>query len=230
MSDSEAVTKWNRFYQEGDQKGNVALWPNENLVRILKGSYFPWNKKHYDGLKIIDIGFGSGNNLMLCGTMGMDLSGVEIHSEICQLTHDTLEHMGYTSDLKTGSNRDIPFDDNFFDYLISWDAIHYEREPARIKEAIKEFARVLKPGGRMFLSTVAPRHTIFRDSKIVGAHQYLLGRDDDFRKGQVFFCFDAPQYIHYFFETCFRDIQIGRSTLNYFFETNDTFLVTATKS
>jgi hypothetical protein len=87
----------------------------------------------------------------------------------------------------------------------------------------------LKPSGRLFLSTIASKHTIFRGSQIIGLHQYLLRRDDDFRKGQVLFCFDAPQYMHYFIKSCFTDIQIGRSTLNYFFETNDTFLLAAVK-
>jgi len=230
MSDTEAVAKWNQYYQQGARKGNMAFWPNENLVRILKGSYFPWHKDSYKDVKTLDVGFGSGNNLMLCGSLGMELYGVEIHDEICQSTGERLTSMGYKSDLRTGSNRNIPFFDGTFDYLISWDAIHYEGKPDLIEEALAEFNRVLKPGGRLFISTIAPKHTIFRNSEIVGHHQYLLKREDDFRKGQVFFCFDAPQYIQYFLSKQFSEVEVGRSTLHYFFEINDTFMITAIKN
>lgn len=230
MVDTDAVSKWNQFYKDGPNKGNIAYWPNENLVRILKGSYFPWYQESYEHKKVVDIGFGSGNNLMLCGSMGMELHGVEIHYEICTSTQKYLSKLGYNAELKEGSNRNIPYDNDSFDYLISWDAIHYERRPDRISAALKEFARVLKPGGRLFMSTVAPKHTIFQDSKIVGHHQYLLCREDDFRKGQIFFSFDSKRYIHYFFSNDFQDISVGRSTLDYFNEVNDTFLITAVKA
>ena len=225
-----ADERWAQFYSRKTGQGAVATWPNESLVRFFKGQYFPWFKKSYAGMKIIDVGFGSANNLMFFGTLGMQLHGVEVHADICELFMERLARTGYSADLKAGTNREIPFPDEQFDYLVSWDAIHYEGDSQRIEEALAEFARVLKPGGRLFMSTVAPKHTIFRDTKIVGHHRYLLGREDDFRKGEVFFCFDAPQYIHYFLAPHFTDIQTGRSTLDYFFEINDTFLITATKA
>jgi len=230
MKSSDAFEKWNCFYRDGINTGQVALWPNESLVRLLKGAYFPWHKNSYAGDKVIDIGFGSGNNLMLCGSLGMSLFGTEIHSDICLQTADLLSQLGYSAELKEGHNRSIPFDNETFDYLISWDVVHYEGEESRICDAFAEYARVLKTGGRMFLSTVAPEHTILKNSTVTGPHQYKIGRDDDFRKGQVFFYFDSSRYLEFYLSPHFSQIQIGRSTLNYFFETNDTFLVTATKT
>jgi len=229
MNENNHISKWNKFYRERSKKGGIAIWPNESLVRLFKGSYFPWFQEKYRGKKILDIGFGSGNNLMFFGTLEMELYGVEVHEEICELVAKKLNEMGYNSDLRLGDNRNIPFRDNFFDYIIPWDVIHYEGEESRIIEAIAEYHRVLKPGGRFFLSTVAPDHTILRDSKTLGEHRYEIGRKDDFRQGQVFFTFDAPHYIEFYFSKFFSKVLVGRSYLNYFTETIDTFIVTGLK-
>ena len=65
-----------------------------------------------------------------------------------------------------GTNQKIPFDDNMFDALVSWDVLHYEGNDANYHLALKEYQRVLKPGGRLFLSTVAPKSSVLRNAKI----------------------------------------------------------------
>ncbi len=229
MNTNESINKWKNFYSEGPKKGIGKVWPSETLVTLFKGSYFPWFQETCQGKKVLDIGFGSGNNLMFCATLGMVLYGVEVHEDICQQTSERLLEMSYEADLKPGDNRNIPFSDNFFDYLISWDVIHYEGREDRVIEAIAEYHRVLKPGGRFFLSTVAPDHTILRNSETLGGHRYEIGREDDFRRGQVFFSFDAPQYIEFYFSKYFSNVLVGRSNLNYFVETIDTFIATGLK-
>lgn len=223
---TQVVDKWKKFYCDS---GLGMVWPNESLVRFFKGNYIAGFQDEYQRKKVLDIGFGTGNNLMFFGTLGMELHGVEIHEEICQKGVERLREMGYESDLRPGDNRNIPFPDEYFDYIVPWDVLHYEGEENRIIEAIAEYHRVLKPGGRIFLSTVAPDHTILNGSETLGNHQYRIGRDDDFRKGQIFFYFDAPQYLKFYFSKYFVDILIGRSTLDNFVEINDTFFLTGVR-
>ena len=77
----QAHSKWRRFYVQ-QQKG--MLYPNETLVRFLRGAYFPAYKKSYAGKKVLDIGFGSGNNSMFLGSLGMVLHGTEVDKDICK--------------------------------------------------------------------------------------------------------------------------------------------------
>ena len=219
-------SKWKEFYCDS-QKG--AVWPNESLVRLFKGSYIPGFKDSYQGKKVLDIGFGSGNNLMFFGTLNMDLYGVEVHQDICLQAAEKLKAMGYNADLRAGDNRNIPFPDNFFDYIASWDVLHYEGQEDYIIEALAEYNRVLKPGGRLFLSTVAPDHTIFRNSKTLGNHRREISREDEFRKGQVFFCVDETGYLEPYFSKYFSNVLIGRAKFDYFTEVNDTYIVTGIK-
>jgi ubiquinone/menaquinone biosynthesis C-methylase UbiE len=224
MKNTEAFTQWMNFYCK-QQKG--LMWPNETLVRFFKGSYMPGFRESYAGKSVLEVGFGTGNNLMFCGTLGMELFGVEVHEDICQQIGKKIKEMGYDADLRVGRNSEIPFPDDSFDYIVSWDVIHYEGCEERIIKAVKEYSRVLKPGGRVFLSTVAPDHTILRKSKTLGNHQYEIGREDDFRKGEIFFYFDSPNYLDFYFSGHFSEIKVGRVTLDYFTEVNDTFILSA---
>jgi ubiquinone/menaquinone biosynthesis C-methylase UbiE len=152
-----------------------------------------------------------------------------VTDEICRITRKQLEKFGIKLDIRTGTNRNIPFDDNYFDYLVSWNVIHYESNEEDMKKAIKEYARVLKKGGRLFLSTTGPKHMIKEDAEIVGSHLYKIGRKDDFRKGEIFFYFDTPEYIKFYFSKHFHDIHVGTVSDFMFTQWQDYFLVTALK-
>ena len=56
-----------------------------------------------------------------------------------------------------------------------------------------------------------------------------IGRDDDFRKGQVYFYFDAPNYLHYYFDPHFADVRVGRIHDHLFTDTLDWFVLTGVK-
>ena len=112
---------------------------------------------------------------------------------------------------------------------MSWDVIHYEAIDDNIRLSIKEYQRVIKPGGRFLLSTVAPESSVLRGAKMIRLHSYRIERGDDFRKGEVFFCFDSPDYIKNYFSPLFRDVQVGRSTDVLFKETVDSFVATGVK-
>ena len=222
---SEQFEKWSAFYTEADAK--ILRYPNEPLARIVKGHYIPGLVKDYAGKKVLDIGFGHGNNLLFLHTLGMVLYGIEVQSEICAVVGDRLKKHGIESDLRQGTNQQIPFPDQMFDFLVSWDVLHYESTEDHLRQALAEYYRVLKPGGRLFLSTVAPESSVLRQARIVGPHRYQLSRDDDFRKGTIFFCCDRPAYLQTYLEERFQRVLVGRATDALFAETYDSFVATA---
>lgn len=209
--------------------GQDLVCPSETLVRLLKGDYIPGLSKAYEGKKVLDVGFGDGTHLMFLGSLRMRLYGTEVSDEICTSVRGKLAELGYRADLLVGTNRSLPFPDNEFDFLVSWNVLHYEDNETAIREALREYRRVLKPAGRFLISTTGPEHKILRNSETLGGHRYLIGREDDFRKGQVFFYFDAPNYIHYYFSECFSNVLVGRTHEFLFTETLDYFLVTGVK-
>jgi len=155
---------------------------------------------------------------------------VEVQQDICDLVTGRLSRMGIQAELRRGTNRDIPFPDDYIDCLVSWDVVHYETCDENIRSAIEEYRRVLKPGGRFFLSTVAPNNAILDGAETLGHHRYKIRSEDDFRKGEIFFCFDAPHYIENCFSNGFRDVHVGRTTSDLFKKTIDCFLATGIKA
>ena len=221
--------EWANFYKKASAQGIELVWPSETLVRLFKGDYIPYIDKNYEGKKIIDVGFGMGNNLLFFGTLGMELYGVEVNQEIINIVENKLKKMGYNPILKVGSNRNIPFKDNEFDFLVSWNVLHYEDSESKILEALREYRRVLKPKGRIFVSTTGPRHKILKEAETLGNHLYKIKRKDDFRRGKIFFYFDACNYIHFYFSKYFSEVMVGRIYDFLFTETLDWFIVTGIK-
>lgn len=229
QENNNAFDKWADAYKKYSAEGIELMWPSETLVRLFKGDYVPGLNKQYPGKKVIDVGFGNGNNLIFLASLGLSLFGTEVHEEICESVLKKLSRIGYKADLCKGTNCSIPFPDDEFDFLVSWNVIHYEDNEQAIRNAIAEYKRVLKPGGRFFISTTGPEHKILKDSTTLGGHRYLIGRQDDFRQGQIYFYFDSPNYIHYYFSDYFKDVLVGRTHDFLFTEALDWFIVTGIK-
>lgn len=226
---SRAFELWADFYKSTAESGDVHTWPSETLTRLLRGSYIPGQQRDHKGRSVIDIGFGDGNNLLLCGSLGMELHGTEVDAEICDLVRKRMDGLGHKADLRVGTNTEIPFEDTSFDYLVSWNVIHYEDTEEKMIQAIEEYRRVLKPGGRLFLSTAGPDDYIHRDAERLGKHRHRVGNEEDFRHGQVLFFFDAPEDIEHYFSRSFDSVQVGRSRHDLFTAVQDYWIVTATK-
>jgi len=228
-SQAQRFKSWADVYRLYADSGTGLAWPSETLVRMLKGEYVPGLPDDYRGKKVLDVGFGTGNNLAFLGSLGMRLCGTEIDQSICDTTADTLSGLGFECDLRVGSNTQIPFEDESFDYLVSWNVIHYEDNEGSVIAGLREYARVMKPGGRVLLSTTGPRHQILNGASTIGSHIYRIGRPDDFRRGELFFFFDSPNYVQHYFSRSFDDVRIGRVTDDLFGRVLDWWVVSAVK-
>ena len=125
--------------------------------------------------------------------------------------------------LKLGDNRNIPFEDNFFDVLLSINTIHYEESLTNINLALKEFARVLKANGLLFLETVAPKHGFYKNTKYIGKNIYINQNKKDIRHQNKFFFFKNKNEINKIFKKKFKKLEISRITESYPKETLDFF-------
>ena len=221
----KAIRDWTKAYESSIEK----LWPSETLVRLFNGEYIPNLDKSFEGRKLLEVGCGTCNNFNFYASLGLKIYGTEISRDIAKLMESRLRSRTYQATIKVGFNKKLPFENDAFDYLVSWNVIHYEDNERDMERAIAEYARVLKPGGRLFLSTTGPQHMILRDSKLLGCHRYQIGRSDDFRRGQVYFYFDSPQYIAFYFSKHFENVLVGRVNDFLFTAYQDYFIVTATR-
>ena len=83
-------------------------------------------------------------------------------------------------------NTNLPFENNYFDVLLSIATIHYEETVTGVENSLREFSRVLKPGGCALIQTVAPKHTMFKNSENLSKNLYQLQMKTDLRHLQLF--------------------------------------------
>ena len=219
--------KWSVFYKELIKK-DYPKYPNETILKLFFGNYLKQKPVLEKGMKLLDVGCGFGQNFNPFLEKGLKCFGVEIEQDICNKTNKLYELQGLKVDVKKGHNRDLPFKDGYFDYVISINAIHYESDEKLINEALLEHARVLKKGGKLFIITVGPEHTIYKKAKCLGNHRYEIS-DYDFRNGNIYFYFDNLKYLEQYLKPHFITIELGRITENYMEMPLDFLIGVATK-
>ena len=229
MFENKAFDKWNKFYREASASGVELAWPSETLIRLFKGNYVSGLEKDYKGKTVIDVGFGNGNNFFLLASLGLKLYGTEVGEEMCNTVMSKLAELGHEADLRVGTNRQLPFENEMFDYLVSWNVIHYEDTQDKMLDAISEYHRVLRRGGRFFLSTTGPEHKILKDSDQLDEHRYRIGRSDDFRKGEVYFYFNTAENLKAWLSKCFSEVIVGRTRDFLMTEMLDWFIATGVR-
>ncbi len=211
--------EWAEFHV-AKVEANYPKWPNEPMLKTVFGSYSANPLRPQPGWRVLDVGCGFGNNLVPFADLGCECHGVEIDPKICCMAEDILAARGYRAKVVEGQNRALPYPDAHFDLVLSVATIHYESIEANVLAALREFKRVTKPGGRVYIATAGPSHKIQQRAEVLGHHRYRI-RDYDFRNGQEFFFFDNERYFEYYCKQVFERVEVGRITENLFSMTVD---------
>ena len=212
------MTDWVEYYRTADK----LRFPSETLVRLLKGLYIEGMPKDLRGLKVLEVGCGSGNNMVMMNQLGMDVYGTEIDEEIVN------KASLIPGDIRVGTNTNIGGPDNYFDFVVSWNVLHYETTEADIIKGIFEYRRVLKSGGRLILSTTGPQHPIRETAQRIGNLCHEITLDGDFRKGTIQ-CFFSQEDLHNYLSAAFINVRVGRTISHLFGHILDWWIVTAIK-
>jgi SAM-dependent methyltransferase len=108
------------------------------------------------GLRLLDVGCGTGRMLTELGRLG-DAVGLDLSDEALRFCRERGHDRVLKADL-TG----LPFDDDAFDVVTALDVLEHIEDHVG---ALRECRRVLSPGGRMFM--------------FVPAHQWLWSLQDE---------------------------------------------------
>jgi len=221
-----ANKNWENFYVKFKLKN--LIFPSETLIRCFKGDYIR-ELKYSRNDKLLDIGFGSGNNLAFFNTLGFKLYGIELTEKICKKTQKEFDKINIKANLTTGNNTNLPYKSNFFNFLISWDVIHYEKDLISYKQSLNEYMRVLKPNGRLIISTVAPKSSFCINSKRLNNYTIICKNKKDIRYNEKFTCFNNISNLKKFYNKNFNKVNFGRHTCEIFDKSYDSYLINILK-
>lgn len=206
----KATQNWEDFHLERASAAHPR-WPVEAMVKTVFGGYLRERIQLPERARVLDVGCGFGNNLLPFLERGHECCGVEITSAIAELSQELLRRRGHAATIVKGSNRELPFPEAHFDLLLSLNVLHYEGDEVSIKSALREYARVLKPGAAAVVITVGPRHQIYKSALPLGGHRYRI-QNYDFRDGEQYFYFDNTKYLELYLSPLFERIEVGRVT------------------
>jgi SAM-dependent methyltransferase len=104
--------------------------------------------------RVLDVGCGFGDLLYGLRDDFAELYGVDPSAEMAAHTCENLRARGVTTPftIARALAEDLPFDDAFFDAVVTTDTYEHIHQDQRAK-ALAQFRRVLRPGGRLVLVT-----------------------------------------------------------------------------
>jgi SAM-dependent methyltransferase len=111
--------------------------PGRAMERLVERS-IPLLLDPQPGEKILDIGCGEGNHLIMFHRLGLDIYGVDASPYMIRRAEKRLNDR---ATLKVGIAEDLPFDDNEFDLAVLINTLEFLDDPL---EALREARRVAK--------------------------------------------------------------------------------------
>lgn len=99
---------------------------------------------------VADVGCGAGTQSLLWAELGHRVHGVDVNQPLLDLARKRAASAGFKIDFRLGSAVSLPLPDNSMDVCL---AVELLEHVADWESCLKEFTRVLRPGGVLFMST-----------------------------------------------------------------------------
>ena len=130
---------WNErspLFDEEHDTEDISLWSRE-LEKVIGLSG--------EG-KILDVGTGTGFLALMLGQLGYEVTGIDLAEKMLELGRKKAGQMELSIVFMQSSCEQLPFPDNSFDAVVNCRVMWTLPEPV---QALKEWKRVLKPGGKV---------------------------------------------------------------------------------
>lgn len=117
------------------------------LRKIMFKMYLP-----KEGLRVLEIGCGTGSNLRLYQKSGCEVNGIDLSPSMVKVA---TKKLGEQANIKLGDASQMPYPDNHFDLVIAMLTLHEVPNSIRAP-IINEMRRVMKPDGRLLIVDFHP--------------------------------------------------------------------------
>jgi SAM-dependent methyltransferase len=105
------------------------------------------------GAAVLDLGCGTGNAALAAARAGADVTGLDPARRLLDVARATFAEEGLQGEFVRGTAAALPFGDSAFDIVLSLFGVIFEPDGER---AVAEILRVLRPGGRGWVSAWRP--------------------------------------------------------------------------
>jgi 2-polyprenyl-3-methyl-5-hydroxy-6-metoxy-1,4-benzoquinol methylase len=100
------------------------------------------------GARVLDVGIGEGHSSVLMTRAGAHVTGIDVSSAALDRAAELAKRNGVKIDFRQMPGEDLLFEDSSYDAILCMSAYHH----MDLQRATREFARVLRPGGRLVMN------------------------------------------------------------------------------
>ncbi|MBF8982972.1 class I SAM-dependent methyltransferase [Lutibacter sp. B2] len=180
-------------------------YPAEIVVQFIFRNF-----KRDGKIKVLDLGCGTGRHVYFMANENIDAYGVDISESGINYTKKLLQENGLQDNLKVSSVDQLPFDNNYFDGLISYGVLYYCKNE-EIKKAVDEIYRVLKPTGKGLLFVRNEKDYRYGDGEEIEKNTFMIKEDDESKcafneNGMIMHFFEKEELVKLFSK--FSSVQI----------------------
>lgn len=119
--------------------------PGRSMERLV-GRSLPKLLDPHPGERVLDVGCGEGNHLLLFQRLGLDVCGVDASPYMIRRAR---KRLGSRANLRVGNAHDLPFEDNEFDLAVLINTLEFLDDPVT---ALREVGRVTRR--RVFIAVM----------------------------------------------------------------------------
>jgi len=130
------------IFGEGHSLVNNPDWPNGKILE----NFIPY-KLFYEK-KVLEIGCGAGLVSSHIAKSGANLTAIDITENAINMTKKRFQLSGLNASIIRMNAEKMEFEDQTFDYVVTWGVIHHS---GNMQSILDEIYRVLKPSGQAFI-------------------------------------------------------------------------------
>jgi len=183
---------WNDIYK----REFAGMWyPSESIVkfsaRYLKRrlGINKWQTKR-KVTRILDAGCGLGRHVMFFQEQDYETYGLDISNEAVEIGNEWIKSKGLKPTLKVGDITTIPFENDYFDIVISHETLDHILF-SHAKKVINEIKRVCSTGGYVYISLRSTKDSEFGRGEKVEHNTFVL--QEGYEKGLIQHYFDKNE-------------------------------------
>lgn len=132
--------------------------PSEDSVYLAK----KWSDER--ARSILDLGCGLGRHALLFAQNGYKVTAVDLAKTAVEITKENMRENQLDFMCKVADMMKLPFANDAFDRVFSYHVISHQ-DTEGVRKVIDEITRVLKPGGKVFLTLCSKKHYAFSDDR-----------------------------------------------------------------
>jgi ubiquinone/menaquinone biosynthesis C-methylase UbiE len=176
-------------------------WGGGDVVSVPYTEIFSTILQNYDadslkGKKLLEIGCGSGNNLLFAGLhLGLEVYGLDFSKSAVNYTKNLLNQFGVSHSVEVADASSLEYPECTFDIIIDRAAIQHNQWE-KCNAIVSEVKRVLKKQGLFVLNVTSEHHPRFADGEQLGDGSFFC--DEEFGVRHFFSKYQIIQLLRSF--------------------------------